>query len=145
MKINPKTTMAEYIQKIIEWAEPQILSSVKELKNACPSYGILIRRGHADKLHVNSLADIEEINRIYRECKLLSKSGKRSEVDHIVPLFQGGTHSVENLRIMDYTEHRNKSGNERRKPCRSKTTLDLTTDAAANPCHLNSKSSSTSA
>jgi 5-methylcytosine-specific restriction endonuclease McrA len=145
MTINPKITMAEYIQKIIEWAEPQILSSVKELKKACPSYDILIRRGHADKLYVNSLADIEEINRIYRECKSLSKSGKRSEVDHIVPLFQGGTHSVENLRIMDYTEHREKSGNERRKPSRSKTTLDLTTNAAARPCHLSNPSSNTSA
>ncbi len=108
-------TMEEYIQKIIEWAEPQILSCNKELKNACTSYATLIKRGHADRLRVSSLQEIEEINRIYRECNALNRAGKKSEVDHIIPLFQGGTHSVDNLRIMSYAEHRKKSGDERRK------------------------------
>jgi 5-methylcytosine-specific restriction endonuclease McrA len=107
--------MKEYIQRIVEWAEPQILSCDKELRNACTSYAALIARGHANRLHVNNLQEIEEINRIYRECSALNKAGKKSEVDHIIPLFQGGTHSVENLRIMSYTEHRKKSGDERKK------------------------------
>lgn len=107
--------MEEYIQKIIAWAEPQILSCPKELKKACTSYEGLIARGHADRLQVNSLKDIEAINRIYRERDLLNETGARFEVDHIVPLFQGGMHSVENLRIISYEEHRKKSGDERRK------------------------------
>jgi len=105
----------EYIQKIIAWAEPQILSSKDELKKACTSYASLIKRGYSDRLQVNSLAEIEQINLIYRERDLLNQTEKKFEVDHIIPLFQGGFHSVENLRIMGYKEHRKKSGDERRK------------------------------
>jgi 5-methylcytosine-specific restriction endonuclease McrA len=107
--------MEEYIQKIITWAEPQILSSKNELKKACTSYASLIKRGYGNRLRVNSLAEIEQINRMYRERDLLNETGKKFEIDHIVPLFRGGFHSVENLRIMGYEEHRKKSGDERRK------------------------------
>ena len=107
--------MDDYIKKIIAWAEPQILGSLEELEKACPSYVVLKMRGYGDRLRVNSIKDIEDINLLYRQCKVFNKTGKKYEIDHIIPLFKGGTHSVDNLRMLTFEDHRKKSGDERKK------------------------------
>ena len=108
--------MDSYVEAIIRRVEPEILGSVTELRNACPSYDEVCRRGHQDRLQVDSIAEIEQINLLYRERDRLNKSGENWEVDHKLPLFKGGTHSVDNLQLLTYAEHRKKSGEERRKP-----------------------------
>jgi len=115
-KSNSQQPMDSYVEAIIRRVEPEILGSVTELRNACPSYDEVCRRGHQDRLQVDSIAEIEQINLLYRERDRLNKSGENWEVDHKLPLFKGGTHSVDNLQLLTYAEHRKKSGEERRKP-----------------------------
>jgi len=104
-----------YVKAIIRRVEPEILNSVTELRSACPSYDQICRRGYQDRLQIDSISAIEEINRLYRERDRLNKSGEKWEVDHKVPLFKGGKHSVDNLQLLTYADHRKKSSEERRK------------------------------
>ena len=107
--------MNDYVESILRQVEPQILGSTEELRSACPSYDGLCRRGYRNRIKVASIAEIEAINRLYRERDRLNQQGGRWEIDHRVPLFKGGKHSVANLRILTYEEHRRKSASERRK------------------------------
>ena len=106
--------LSPYVQSILAIVEPEILSSHQELINACPSYAGICQRGYSDRLSVTSLADIEAINKIYRDRDDLNAQGGKYEVDHIQPLFKGGLHCIDNLQILEYKEHRAKSGQERR-------------------------------
>ena len=107
--------MDPYVQAIVARVEPEILGSVTELRNSCPSYDQVCRRGYQDRLEVGSIADIEAINALYRERDRLNSAGERWEIDHVIPLFKGGTHSVANLQLLTYAEHRKKCSAERKK------------------------------
>lgn len=107
--------MDPYVQAIVDRVEPEILGSVTELRNACPSYDQVCRRGYQNQLEVSSIADIEAINALYRERDRLNAAGERWEIDHVTPLFKGGSHSVTNLQLLTYAEHRKKSSAERKK------------------------------
>jgi hypothetical protein len=104
-----------YVAAIVRQVEPEILGSITELRNACPSYDQVCRRGYQDRLKVDSLAELEEINALYRERDRRNAAGERWEIDHQTPLFKGGLHSVTNLKLVTYEEHRKKSGAERKK------------------------------
>lgn len=107
--------MDPYVQAIICRVEPEILGSVTELRNACPSYDQVCRRGYQDQLEIASIEEIEQINALYRERDRRNAGEERWEVDHLTPLFKGGLHSVANLQLLPYAEHRKKCGEERRK------------------------------
>ena len=106
--------MNEYVRRIVERVEPEILNSMDEIVKACPSADIVSRRGYRHQILFNSLEEIEEVNKMYRECERLRAQGKEHEVDHIVPLFQGGNHSLHNLQILDKRSHKVKNRKERR-------------------------------
>ena len=109
------TDPSAYVAAIVREVEPAILTHPDALRDACPSYGEVCRRGYADRLQVACLADIEAINALYRERDRRNAAGERWEVDHVVPLFAGGLHAPSNLQLLTYAEHRAKSGQERRK------------------------------
>jgi len=61
----------------------------------------------------------ERIKEIYLECAIKQdNTGDRYEVDHIIPLFEGGEHHPDNLQILTYEEHRKKCGEENTRRCR---------------------------
>ena len=106
--------MDSYIAAIVRRVEPEILNSIDEIRKACPSADDVCRRGYAHQLAISSLDEIEQINYLYRQRDILIKSGERYEVDHIIPLFKGGSHSLENLQLLSCDEHRLKNVRDRK-------------------------------
>ncbi len=107
-------SMDDYIKGIIERVEPEILNSLDELRKACPSADDVCRRGYPHQIHITSLDEIEKINLLYRQRERLSVNGESYEVDHIVPLFKGGSHTLENLQLLSCEEHRLKNAEDRK-------------------------------
>jgi len=106
--------MEDYIKGIIKRVEPEILNSSDELRKACPSADDVCRRGYPHQIHITSLDEIEKINLLYRQRERLSVGGESYEVDHIVPLFKGGSHTLENLQLLSCEEHRLKNAEDRK-------------------------------
>jgi hypothetical protein len=106
--------MDDYIQNIIARVEPEILNSLDEIKKACPSAYEVCVRGYSHQIKVSSLDEIEKINLLYRERDRLNLSGESYEVDHKIPLFKGGSHSLENLQLLTCEEHRLKNCEDRK-------------------------------
>jgi 5-methylcytosine-specific restriction endonuclease McrA len=98
-----------YVKSIVAKVEPEILSSLEELRKACPSADEVCRRGYTHQIKLTSLDEIEQINYLYRQRDQLNKSGELYEVDHKIPLFKGGLHTLENLQLLSCKEHRLKS------------------------------------
>lgn len=105
--------MDNYIAEIIRRVEPEILSSLDEIRKACPSADQVCQRGYSHQIEIKSLDEIEQINYLYRQRDALVKSGECYEVDHIVPLFKGGSHSLENLQLLSYDDHKLKNVEDR--------------------------------
>ena len=101
--------MNDYVRSIVAKVEPEILSSLEELRKACPSADEVCRRGYTHQIKLTSLDEIEQINYLYRQRDQLNKSGELYEVDHEIPLFKGGLHTLENLQLLSCKEHRLKS------------------------------------
>lgn len=54
-------------------------------------------------------ADFDKIKKIYSECREISlKTGIPHEVDHIIPISEGGLHHQDNLQIITMSENRKK-------------------------------------
>jgi len=57
--------------------------------------------------------DLRKIQEIYQEAQhLTSTTGIRYDVDHIVPLFDGGLHHPDNLQVITYDQHLKKTAAE---------------------------------
>ncbi len=107
-------TMNDYVASIIERVEPEILQSLAEIRLACPSADEVCRRGYSHQLQITSLDEIEKINLLYRQRDQLNVEGKKYEVDHKVPLFKGGLHTLENLQLLSCNDHRIKNVEDRK-------------------------------
>jgi 5-methylcytosine-specific restriction endonuclease McrA len=56
---------------------------------------------------------LREIQKIYEEAQHLTHTiGVQYDVDHIVPLFEGGLHHPDNLQIITHEEHLMKTSQE---------------------------------
>jgi len=106
--------MNDYIAAIIEIVEPEILSSLSELRKACPSADEVCRRGYSHQIQITSLDEIEKINLLYRQRDRLNESGQLYEVDHKIPLFKGGSHTLENLQLLSCEDHKLKNSEDRK-------------------------------
>lgn len=106
--------MEEYIASILQRVEPEILSSLDELRRACPSVDEVCRRGYSHQIQITSLDEIEKINLLYRQRDRLNESGDLYEVDHRIPLFKGGSHTLENLQLLTSGEHLLKNAEDRK-------------------------------
>lgn len=111
--IRRHKAMNDYVRSIVAKVEPEILKSLADLRQACPSADQVCRRGYSHQIEIKSLDEIEQINYLYRQRDLLVKSGERYEVDHIIPLFKGGSHSLENLQLLSCDDHRLKNVEDR--------------------------------
>lgn len=68
------------------------------------------RRRSRVKNQLPNDADFDIIKQIYEDCRKLSiETGVPHEVDHIVPIAEGGLHHQDNLQILTRTENRKKS------------------------------------
>jgi 5-methylcytosine-specific restriction endonuclease McrA len=105
--------MQDYIEAIVKKVEPEILSSLDEIRRACPSANDVCLRGYPHQVKLNSLNEIEMINKLYRECALLNEKGNPHEVDHKQPLFKGGLHTLTNLQILPKDQHKLKNIKDR--------------------------------
>lgn len=105
--------MQEYIKAIVKRVEPEILESLDEIRRACPSANDVCLRGYPHQIKLNSIQEIEEVNKLYRECARLSAEGDPHEVDHKQPLFKGGLHTLTNLQILSTQEHKLKNVKDR--------------------------------
>ena len=57
--------------------------------------------------------ELREIQEIYQEAQhLTSTTGVQYDVDHIIPLFEGGLHHPDNLQIITHEEHLMKTAKE---------------------------------
>ena len=57
--------------------------------------------------------DLNQIQEIYQEAQhLTSTTGVQYDVDHIIPLFEGGLHHPDNLQIITHEEHLMKTAKE---------------------------------
>jgi len=101
--------MNDYVRSIVAKVEPEILKSLADLRQACPSADEVCRRGYSQQIKLTSLEEIEQINYLYRQRDQLNKSGQLHEVDHKIPLFKGGLHTLENLQLLSCKEHKLKS------------------------------------
>lgn len=69
-----------------------------------------LKQGIPIEINENELRKIQEI---YQDAQhLTSTTGIRYDVDHIIPLFEGGEHHPDNLQIITYTEHLIKTAQE---------------------------------
>ena len=93
----------------------QIKSNVDSWRRAnLAKYNARMSKRRSDKIKATpKWADLEKINEIYRDCKVLQEIiGIDMEVDHIVPLNGKnvcGLHCEQNLRIIPARENRKKS------------------------------------
>lgn len=114
--------MNDYIQSIIARVEPEIMESLDEILRACPSAHMVATRGYSHQIKLKDLNEIEQVNLLYRKCDQLCKDGEPYEVDHKVPLFKGGAHSLSNLQILTKAEHKAKNREDRKGADLSKST-----------------------
>ena len=121
--------MNAYVADIIRKVEPEILKSLDEIRKACPSADDVCRRGYSHQIKVTSLEEIEKINYLYRERDRLNKLGDLHEIDHKVPLFKGGLHTLENLQLLTCKDHRIKNAEDRKG-------FDLSTSTRQTNCDL---------
>ena len=57
--------------------------------------------------------DLRQIQQIYQKAQhLTSSTGIRYDVDHIVPLFEGGMHHPDNLQVITHEQHLKKTAEE---------------------------------
>ena len=75
------------------------------------------RRRHArvkKGIHIEiTEEELRQMQQIYQKAQnLTSTTGIRHEVDHIIPLFEGGTHHPDNLQIITREEHIKKTAKE---------------------------------
>jgi 5-methylcytosine-specific restriction endonuclease McrA len=57
--------------------------------------------------------DLRQIQQIYQKAQhLTSSTGVQYDVDHIIPLFEGGLHHPNNLQIITHEEHLMKTAEE---------------------------------
>lgn len=57
--------------------------------------------------------ELRKIQEIYQESQhLTSTTGIRYDVDHIIPLFEGGMHHPDNLQVITYEQHLKKTAAE---------------------------------
>lgn len=57
--------------------------------------------------------ELKKIQKIYQKAQNLTcTTGVRHDVDHIIPLFEGGMHHPDNLQIINYEEHLKKTAEE---------------------------------
>jgi 5-methylcytosine-specific restriction endonuclease McrA len=106
--------MKDYIDSIVSRVEPEILSSLDEICKACPSAYDVRLRGYSHQIKISSLDEIERINLMYRTRDLYNADGDSYQVDHVIPLFKGGLHTVDNLQLITVDEHKDKSREDRR-------------------------------
>lgn len=60
-----------------------------------------------------TIEELRKIQEIYQEAQhLTSTTGIRHDVDHIVPLFEGGPHHPDNLQVITYEQHLKKTAEE---------------------------------
>ena len=73
-------------------------------------------RDQEDFIHAYSTKTKEElfdIQKIYQEAqRLTSSTGVRYDVDHIIPLFEGGMHHPDNLQVITHEQHLKKTSEE---------------------------------
>ena len=108
-----RSELKDYVQSIVDRVEPEILSSLDEIRRACPSADTACRRGYSRQIKISSLDEIEQINLLHRDCERRRLQGEDLEVDHAIPLFKGGSHSLENLQLLTVEQHRLKSRQDR--------------------------------
>lgn len=106
--------MNDYVKSIVAKVEPEILSSLEEVRKACPSADEVCRRGYTQQIKLTSLDEIEQINYLYRQRDQLNTGEIKFEVDHKVPLFKGGLHTLENLQLLSCNDHRIKNVEDRK-------------------------------
>jgi hypothetical protein len=106
--------MNDYVKDIIARVEPEILTSLDEIRKACPSADQVCVRGYSHQIKLSSLDEIEQVNLLYRQRDRLNQSGEEYEVDHKIPLFKGGLHTLENLQLLSCKDHRLKNSADRK-------------------------------
>lgn len=105
--------MRDYIKSIVSRVEPEIINSLDELCKACPSANEVRLRGYPHQIKIESIDEIEKINLLYRTRDNLNSEGVMYQVDHAIPLFKGGLHTVNNLQLLTVSEHKDKSRKDR--------------------------------